>query len=631
VEYAQALLENLKTMLVSSPWWWASAAFAIVGAGRLVAGLDSSDLWTSALVPAIGVWLAYRLGHRRVAATTFAMAVLIVFAVWGSWRDAARWLPDTPGLVIDGDGSSASIVGRWTPRSAYRTWGVAQLANSSATFALEVDSVAGLVGWAWYTHGDLVSVEPLPANASPFRARMAFADHDDPYAYVRYDRYSLGQSDPRFGVEVELRGHDESRTCGVVVLVDAAGEILASERACVGADLPPAKVELRAERPDGTPGDWIDVVINDFDGTRLEVTTPTLTDGGVAYSMAQESASAGPVPILPAPQGLSVSLADADGTLLARQRVDPRAGSLRVVLDETWSIAPVGTVRTIVDAEPQTSVAISAARWIGVRGAALPVPPPGRARLGFDHPNLAGHTWAMVFLAWLFWQHNAVARIPRGFNRRRAAFWQVIMLIVAFSAVISTGSRAALAGLVVGWVLLGVGTLHRQKVAATYWLIGVLIAFGLALVGVSIVSAQRDLDQDAVSRSAIWFAAVGEILRDPWGLTKESLIVNDEVLGHAHNTVLEFARAYGIPGGLAVVVFIGIALSQALKKGLAATSVTLVALFLAAVDNTLFFIGVLGPLIVVTALDSRSPSAALTRNANRRRVRSLTSTADDLM
>ena len=201
-------------------------------------------------------------------------------------------------------------------------------------------------------------------------------------------------------------------------------------------------------------------------------------------------------------------------------------------------------------------------------------------------PNLLGHTLVALYLV--------VLALAGGWRTT------LVATLLTLTGIALSGSRAAMLGAATGTLLfLRPSDLRRRR----RW---VPIALGLlSLTIVFAVLEQRPSGTD-VTRPEIWATAARAFVSHPLhGLavpfgTFWSQSHPDEVpVTHAHDLWLQFAAAYGL-GGLLAVAWLTVALGRLawLWGGWRGVSLVVPILIMNVFDYTLFFSGVLYPLIL---------------------------------
>ena len=217
-----------------------------------------------------------------------------------------------------------------------------------------------------------------------------------------------------------------------------------------------------------------------------------------------------------------------------------------------------------------------------------------RQTIIFGDPNLAGHTLATLGLA-------LVTLSP--------PLWGVLAAALTLFGLVLTGSRAALIGLVGGLLWLFWLRLPRGARRFGFAALGLV---GLGLLGVlwPKLSALRLFSLGEVTaRSDIWQGAWTAFMTHPlrglgaggfphyWAETHSG--VGGEAVQHAHNVWLEFASSYGVLGLLSVTVLsVGLCWLAWRSGGAKALAFVVGVLLMNVFDTTLFYAGVLFPLLL---------------------------------
>ena len=249
-----------------------------------------------------------------------------------------------------------------------------------------------------------------------------------------------------------------------------------------------------------------------------------------------------------------------------------------------------GTIEVRITAGTGVTAQLKDLRFRVAQGSAVrPIPASNRASIAHLPPNLVGHSLASIFLLVL-------------------ATAQTLPLIVAGGAAAVagawlTGSRAALLGIFAGSILFAKS---RRPRTATLSLLTVLALATGAYAWLGAAPLQRSDAKVDATRPEIWSTALRAVRLYPLrGLPEdfasfwESQHPGTTPVQHAHNVWLEFAAQYGLPGLAAILWLTGGFVTLAWRwGGWRGLSLVIPILLLNAFDYTLFFAGVLYPLIL---------------------------------
>jgi hypothetical protein len=560
-------------MATSSLGWWLAGAFCLLllAALRWLLGDALSANWllsqavfaaslsTIALVPKRWLWV---------------LLWLVFFSLLGAGSTEAflgtrSWLPDLPGLVRR-VGSAEWIKGREEPRSAYRAWRLPEATTINVSLGVRTDEESRW-DWAWLTSDERVTVEPLLQEG----ARLHFASQSDPYAFVRY---ALEPPASFQELIAQLSLKSETPVCGAIFIV-VSGDILTSEEVCVAEVWREVKFFIAANELQRSS--QLDVVLNDFDGQRIEVKGPALFLQGQDVTI-----PLGP----PTPRGVLLQLENAAGEVLARSRVLPTETWQPLTL--TANRANEGVFRLVIGAEPRASVTTKNLEVSGNTAAPMPWRPPYRHSFFLPHPNLAGHTLVVLALLLCSWQWTMLPL-------RRAWCVGLFLLLLAAVAVWFTGSRGALTILLLGVPLLWlVDYRPRSRLERLASVIVIVLLLAVAVVA-GVVGFRQRVVSEGASRLEIWSEVLQNLSREPWtGVGQQVLEVSGFAVAHAHNVWLQFALSYGLPGLFIALAFTTCLVIAATRRGLESLIFLLLVFALNTIDYTLFFSGVFVPLAV---------------------------------
>lgn len=224
-----------------------------------------------------------------------------------------------------------------------------------------------------------------------------------------------------------------------------------------------------------------------------------------------------------------------------------------------------------------------------------------RQTIVFGDPNLAGHTLGTLGLA---------------FVSLASPLWAVLGAALTLFGMTLTGSRAALVGVVAGLLWLGWLALPKhRRLKRTYLGLVLLVAVGgaglllLAQFWPRLAALRLLSLSEVTSRSDIWQAALSAFAAHPWsGLGAGGFARywaaehSGEAVQHAHNFWLEAAVSYGVLGLVsALALTLGLLLLAQRWGGIRALALVGGVLVMNLFDTTLFYSGVLFPLMLTLA------------------------------
>lgn len=494
----------------------------------------------------------------------------------------------------------------------FRLWQAPGLER--ATVSLEVRLLEGQPGWDWYRSSGRFSLVPHESRAGDF-TRVTFPEHvpgeGQPYLMRTFDtRDSL--ENRIFRVLLELRRVPDAGT------PEPALPKLTTRQA------------LPLQRGEPTGGrDCTGVSLQAWNARGGGRCLPlTLTDDWQRYSLSWRV----PDEIDPQAQVVRVLLQGFGDETLDVRRVrlyrgraalgplQPQGGALQVAWGAQpeshagFSFVPTSQWQTLTlpadkgpKPAPTLSVALSAGGGLRLQTRNVVVRAPDgealaeavsspRQTLFFSDPNLAGHTLATLGLA---------------FISLASPLWGALGAALSALNMLLTGSRAALAGLMIGILWLAWSWLPRNRRAG-------LALFVLALGGGALLLAQvwgpleslRLLSlSEITSRSDIWETAWRAFLSQPWqGLGAGGFRAywagshGGEAVQHAHNYWLEAAASYGVLGLIsALALGLGLLALAFRWGGARAAGLVIGVLVMNLFDTTLSYAGVLLTLMLALA------------------------------
>jgi hypothetical protein len=579
-----------------------SVAWLLVWVGLAlptVAGLARGELVLKPLyVAAVGVVFGSILTPPRGAVLASGVAVgFAVVLVFGfaereasrrMWNDAVS--PQTLLDLVRGRTRLSGDSPGWTRNGVRRfdkEWWI-DPGGSDLRLTLEARRVDGASGWQWYSNH--------PATRQERRV-------DDGETFTRIER-PAGYLVQRVRMPEAVAGLEAS------VSLWARGSAAASSDGC-GLELRTFEPAFRVCSDIEITPDW---TIYELDGRfpssavlpAFEVRIDALdleyldirdVDVFVRRSGTWEQIAA------PEPAGVTVRV-PIPGWHVFRQP------TLQLTPDDEWrshtlditgaDIAGLDELSVILQVEAGLAVEIRSVRLETVtQDRRQPVARPGaRSDLWFEQANLAGHTFATAGLL-------AVLLAP-------TVGTGVVVWVSAVATVFLTGSRAAWLAILMGgmWLMWLRGRRrHRLALAAAVATLGlVLVSTGVGdrVLGRLLPSANEV--GNSVSRTEIWEVAVDMFAANPATGTAglfsswwRDVRPDDPrpVPTHAHSLSLQYAAAYGVPGLVAAMWLQGaLVLLAWRRRRWQGVAFIVPILLLSVVDYTLFYVGVLTPMIL---------------------------------
>lgn len=580
-------------------------------------------LWSVGLIPVVVLEVAT--GHFTAGAHWLVQAIFGVAAGWVLTGKPSRL---RSGLLIgicivlavqvitqsnagqiwnraSADDSSLSLVRSWLSEGqsvrhrVTRSWSV-PARTSAVSVSTDVKVVASKGAWSWQTNGE-VEVTPDTAEGRD-AAILRFGREGDPYAQRWFDTGEAVRG-RKFRVTLELRSAESlpARKCrGVWLQAWGPGgggschalDVGTSWRTFAAQWTAPATAETHIVR----------VVLNNFNGHSIHARDVRLEElhGGAWKDLSPLAPAASRVDIHWGRSGAS----DARTLMVTSavggwQRIQQ---TLTAVPPEDGAASSRGMV-TVAVVPADGSVLLVRHTDVLADGNPTQVETPVfRQGLWFGHPNLAGHSLAAGTLAAL--------TLPGSLTGTLA------VLLLGIWSVFLTGSRTAMLALAGGGVLL-VALRYRKRSRWIVPVLGAVVLIVAALVATSLLGRIPEPswltfnDGQATPRTAIWSAAAQAFTKYPLaGLAgaRESFAAfwrsspdntTGEFLTHAHDLWLQFAANYGLVGLLATFwIAAGLVIMGWRRAGLNGAVFTASILFMNVFDYTLFFTGVLVPLIL---------------------------------
>lgn len=325
--------------------------------------------------------------------------------------------------------------------------------------------------------------------------------------------------------------------------------------------------------PADSSANELQIILNDFDGSTIEVSSIRLEEIDAVGSARTIS------PLDPNGVYLTATTVSLDGS-----RESVRGPTLRPTTTPAQYVLPISITKTklphlttvALHVEPGLVIHTGQVRLTGI---AVPAMKSGRQSLGVGHPNLLGHSLAILFASWI--GSTAVIGLAAPFVHLLIASSMVaIWLSGSHSALIAAALAFLLACKLRPWDLR-----HWMMIAGVGAIVTILLLFTTA----------SDVTGNVDARLAIWREAV-TYLADPGLRLALDLL---PAAGHAHNLILEFGVRHGMAGVVvAGWLLTGILIGSWLLGGWRGIAIGMPLVLLQLVDYTLFFTGVLYPALV---------------------------------
>lgn len=583
-------------------WLWGGFALLLLPA-RLAVGDGHGALLVAA--QASGGWLlGFVVPSYRWVRVGLWVALLALAALATSERAVSyvAWLDSGPGEGLFRRFSRNEITGE-----GVRAWTVPK---DTTTLRLEADlELVGVPGgWNWARSNTGIEIAPIEDGAA---ARIRVPRGGDPYLMKVFRDEDLAGR--RFRATVEVRAGSSpppdplAGGCrGLWLQVWGPG----GGARCSPVDPGPSwrRVAVEWVVPREAQAESLRVVLNDFDGATLDLRDPRLdewVDGGWQPRG----------PLLPGPPKLTIAWRTGGFT---SHLLPDDLGRTEIQLDLTPPTTPNLVTVRLDSGAPDGGSRLAVRRFALSAGAGAddtatvrPKSLLGRQTLGFAHPNLAGHSVAVVGIGLLA---LTAAPIPA-----TAAGGLALALVTV------TASRAAMLATVLGIAAL---VALRVRLRRTAWfVVGTLVLAGVVVVLLAIPyspALQRLAMQGGITnepRTAIWSSAVEALRSRPLrglGSAPEAFArhwsehgLGAERVAHAHNAWLHYAAVYGLPGLAATVWWSGVLALVAWRRwGGRGVVVVATVYLLNLFDTTLFHTGVLAPLLAFACAGPASPGTA---------------------
>lgn len=558
---------------------------------QLATGQSATVLVAQAFFAAFMVFVCG--GERRGVVVGFlgALAMLLV----GGYL-FTKWT--APLLHSEGAGLGTYISGKsrlgpgpmyWSTAKEWRVDPELELVE----VAMELRLTHGEPGADWYRYNPDMTIEPCEGPSGTGCSGVGVpisADDAGPLNISRELDTGRSLGGRTFRLVASLRSETTQNTegCAGLVLQENGGAYRGQcQPVALGPDWSQYEVEWTAPR--AIAGSELRVLVSDI-----------RSDYEIANVIVQEFVDGGWVELGPLePKGLQIGIRNQG---MSRQDSDVRT----IVPAEEWQVH-----RVLLDSAGLTGNGILRLNFqtegmIGVELRNLSIQPVGggnrlrpvaerRWDLGFGQANLFGHSVATTGAAVMSLSES----LPI----------QGLALVGAGVLVLKSGSRAALLALAL-FTLLHLFLFRRKGAGLVVLAVAIISVAGLYLFAPSALQRFTSFeDGNVVPRSQIRTVALAAMAEQPIsGLGDEAFADfwisesggwPNQAPSHAHNFVLQQAAQYGVPGLVAALTFLVLLARYCWVrrrwKGLVLLAPVLVMSFF---DYTLFFAGVLGPLLV---------------------------------
>lgn len=553
-----------------------------------------------ALVGLIAMVLVYVRKRDLFAATVVALGVLLSAECAQLWITSGNLRPNIAGATrlhsLRLSGPVDAVEGHGATESAFVTF--RRPSHSTGRVVLQFYSRAldGPYGWDMLRSNAIESVRPGPLGAT---VRVAAKRTGDPYVLRRYP---LTRPATRLVGVVELRrvAPADSAPCGVVYLGETGGASGAQRHVCI--DSRWRTISLTWQPPSSPPADTAAFVISGFRGTEYELRGMRVQRQG-----ATEGRGTTELTGFPGGPWLRVSASTGNAT----QSSTPFSVTQKWVR-HTLKLDLPGTAQSL-----RAGIYLDAGRSILIRAVSLAdhqghrwrAERSGRTSLWYGTPNIAGHAGAVLAVA-----GAGTAVTPAA---------GLAVLALGVGVVLLTGSRAALAVLVVALaILLWRWSPARDWKRRVHGLGAAILVAAVIAGGAYVILAQSTARRAAgtdVPRTSVWRSALLAIEAHPLAGLKGNAIAFSQWFAthnprsrapveHAHDFWLAMGSEWGIPGALAGV-WLAVGLVRIARSRRDPLLMLLVAVVLALnlVDTTLFTLGVFFPMLVALSAEHEAP------------------------
>ena len=583
------------------PWLVVWVALLLPFCIRLFAG--SIETW---LLLQFGIvmgfaYLSAALAKRPVF-FGFLLGLLVVALIGGIERERSRqlWIdsasPQTLSdrlkgvTVLSGDSDGWRRNGL---RLFQKSWAL-EPGIEELELTFQARSVDGATGWQWYETSPATVQELIQQGDERFvRVENPV---DDPASIIRRVNTGGSVAGRTFRARLDLRAPAPSRGSGCNGLQLRTFE--PSFQACesIGLSEHWQRYTIETAFPTSSRQPVFELVIGEMDALQFDVRDVTI----------EEFLGDSWVPIAPIePAGITLRMSLPE----VHQFSEPTQG---FVPTEEWRAYSMSLTHPAIAhlSRADLLLQLESGNVVSLRDIELASLTPGiadprpysfpRFELWYPHPNLAGQSFAssgivMTSLA------GGIAAIGVG-------------AVTTILSIVPTGSRAAWFAALFGLLWLPLVLLKGR------WRLALLIVMAAALIALVAVAGPSNLGRLAVwssdsgnrtDRLEIFRVAlaafqqhpllgIGDAPQDFMNFWRDNYSGSSlEVITHAHNLWLQFAAAYGLSGLIAIVWLTGGLVYTAWRAaGLTGLALVVPILVMNSVDYTLFYAGVLLPLVV---------------------------------
>ena len=560
---------------------WLGFALPLIVTQMLLRNFSSAGFYAAqAGLGLLASWLLFSTRQRLFQGFFLTLLVLNVSGYGERWLTANAWRDyrDTPGhtqlVGITSGGAVQRLESTATRRTALRFWEIPK--TDQLLLRFEARLVEGQLGWDWQSKDTLALIEPLIENEKVFTRLNPSSEVPSISRQFDVQKALSGRT---FRATLEFRSLQGSG-CGALVMLEAEGEARTRQEICPSNQW---QVYSFVWTPQEAPGHQLNILLTGFTET-VDIATLRLEEQKDGLWVNQG---------FPSPIGAWLHVATLKDNL-----------NYRFLPSSNWQVYEWSLKDESLDTLDRFVLEL----WLE-RGAVLemrnlslssantreqpsPIPSEPRQSFWFGHPNLAGHTLAIVGLSFI----SQALSLP----------WALVGFAMTASGIWLTGSRTAwLVSLFAATWLLWLVCPANQRRYFWWVMVGVV---GLMGIGFSTLGRLSDLDiEGSVSRIAIWRVAWQAFLQYPWtGLPSTfsdywrqhgGTTVSVE---HAHNFWLSLASSYGIAGLIAALWLSGGLLYMAWRgPGWRAIVLVVAVLTMNIFDFTLFQGTILLPLILV--------------------------------
>lgn len=580
VAFPLLAVAKVRRMRFSLPWLFVWLGFALpIVVTRLLIG-DSKVAGFYAAQAGLGLLAAWLLFSVRQRLFWGFLLVLVAFNVSGfserwltanAWRDF-RSTPNHVQLVgVTSRGAVQRLESTPSRRTALRLWKAPS--SKQVLLSFEARLVEGQLGWDWQSKNDLASLTWLSEGGKPF-TRL---EPSQVPSVTRQFEVGTALSGRTFRATIELRALQGS-ACGALVMLEAGRTARNRQELCLNNQW---QTYSFTWTPLEAPGHQLNVLLTGFTET-VDIATLRLEEqqGGLWI----DQGLAAPVGASLRVQGINLSyrfLPTADWQRYEWLLEEESLATLERLALELWlERGVVLEMRDVSLSSPDTDEQ------------PIPMPSEPRQSFWFDHPNLAGHTLAVVGLSFI----SQVSSLP----------WGLAGLALTASGIWLTGSRTAwFVSLIASMCLLWLVCPPKQR-RYLWWTMAASV--GLIAISFGYLGRLTDLDvEGSVGRLQIWRVAWQAFLEYPWRGLPGTFVAywqqhgdNTVSLEHAHNFWLSLASSYGVAGLVSGVWLSAGLLYMAWRTpGWRATAIIVAVLVMNFFDTTLLHAALLLPVMLV--------------------------------